>query len=198
MNIVSVKVWGKFACFTMPSFKSTNSISYAVMTPTAACGALENIYWKPEMGYHVFEIHVLRPIRFIDFTTNNLKCFVDPKKSSLSVDSRECRIQKSSQILCDVEYNIYAKITSTDGNIIKHKDQFRRRVNKGQCFRRPYLGLAKFNAHFSNVDPSDHPIRENIELGSILRSVNYETDPISCSFFKAILKNGILIIGEDD
>jgi len=44
---VSVKVWGDFACFTRPEAK-VERMTYPVMTPSAARGVLEAIFWKPE------------------------------------------------------------------------------------------------------------------------------------------------------
>ena len=41
---------GRYACFTRPELKSER-VSYPVMTPSAAKGILEAIYWKPEFDY---------------------------------------------------------------------------------------------------------------------------------------------------
>ena len=43
---VKLKVWGDYACFTRPEMK-VERVSYDVMTPSAARGILEAIYWKP-------------------------------------------------------------------------------------------------------------------------------------------------------
>jgi CRISPR-associated protein Cas5d len=59
---VSLKVWGEYACFTRPEFKSER-VSYDVITPSAARGLLEAIYWKPAIAWVVARIRVLRPIR---------------------------------------------------------------------------------------------------------------------------------------
>ncbi len=45
---VKLLVSGKYACFTRPEMK-VERVSYDVMTPSAACGILEAIYWKPEI-----------------------------------------------------------------------------------------------------------------------------------------------------
>jgi CRISPR-associated protein Cas5d len=59
MCIVDVKVWGDYACFTAPESK-VERVSYPVMTPAAARGILEAIYWKPQFYYRVRSIGVLR------------------------------------------------------------------------------------------------------------------------------------------
>ncbi len=58
---VAVKVWGDYACFTRPEMK-TERVSYPVMTPSAARGILEAIFWKPEFAWQVREIHVLSAV----------------------------------------------------------------------------------------------------------------------------------------
>ena len=58
-NIVDIKVWGDYACFTRPEFK-VERVTYPVMTPSAARGILEAIYWKPQIRYRIERIGILR------------------------------------------------------------------------------------------------------------------------------------------
>ena len=58
---VKLKVWGDYACFTRPEMKAER-VSYDVMTPSAARGILEAIYWKPSIRWVIDRIHV-RPHR---------------------------------------------------------------------------------------------------------------------------------------
>ena len=48
--MVSVKVWGDYACFSRPEFK-VERVSYPIITPSAARGVLEAIYWKPAFRF---------------------------------------------------------------------------------------------------------------------------------------------------
>jgi CRISPR-associated protein Cas5d len=51
-----VKVWSELgALFTRPEF-GAERVSYPVMTPSAARGVLEAIFWKPEFTWKVHEI----------------------------------------------------------------------------------------------------------------------------------------------
>ncbi|WP_147201389.1 CRISPR-associated protein Cas5, partial [Pseudonocardia asaccharolytica] len=59
---VVVQVWGDGALFTRPELK-VERVSYPVMTPSAAVGVLEAIYWKPEMTWRIVAIEVLNPIK---------------------------------------------------------------------------------------------------------------------------------------
>jgi CRISPR-associated protein Cas5d len=49
---LTVRVQGDFALFTRPEF-SAERVSYQVMTPSAARGILEAIFWKPEIRWRV-------------------------------------------------------------------------------------------------------------------------------------------------
>ena len=60
---VKLHVWRDCACFTRPDMK-VERVSYDVMTPSAAHGILEAIYWKPAIHWIIDGIHVLKPIRF--------------------------------------------------------------------------------------------------------------------------------------
>ena len=55
---IRLKVSGEYACFTRPEFK-VERVSYPIITPSAARGVLEAIYWKPEIRYFIKEIRVL-------------------------------------------------------------------------------------------------------------------------------------------
>ena len=68
---VKLKVWGEFACFTRPEMK-VERVSYDVMTPSAARGILEAIYWKPAIRWVVDRIHVLNPVRFCNVRRNEV------------------------------------------------------------------------------------------------------------------------------
>ena len=57
---IKLKVWGDYACFTRPEMK-VERVSYDVMTPSAARGILEAIYWKPAIVWEIDRIHVMKP-----------------------------------------------------------------------------------------------------------------------------------------
>ncbi len=45
---IRLEVWGDHALFTRPEMK-VERVSYDVMTPSAARGSIEAIYWHPGM-----------------------------------------------------------------------------------------------------------------------------------------------------
>ena len=68
---LEVKLWGDYACFTRPEMK-VERVTYPVMTPSAARGALEAIFWKPQVAWRIEEIHVLKPIVYASILRNEI------------------------------------------------------------------------------------------------------------------------------
>ena len=69
---IKLHCWGEWACFTRPEMK-VERVSYDVMTPSAARGVVEAIYWKPEIRWHIDRITVLKPIKFTSVRRNEVK-----------------------------------------------------------------------------------------------------------------------------
>lgn len=55
---IKLHISGDFACFTRPEMK-VERVSYDVITPSAARGIPEAIYWKPQIRWIIDRIHVL-------------------------------------------------------------------------------------------------------------------------------------------
>ena len=68
---LEVKMWGGYACFTRPEMK-VERVTYPVMTPSAARGALEAIFWKPQVVWRIEQIHVLKPIAYASILRNEI------------------------------------------------------------------------------------------------------------------------------
>ena len=60
------------ACFTRPELK-VERFSYLVMTPSAARGILEAIFWHSGLRWVVDRIYVLSEIRFENIRRNERK-----------------------------------------------------------------------------------------------------------------------------
>ena len=74
-KLVTLRVWGDFACFTRPEMKVERG-SYSVMTPSAARGVLEAVYWEPQMYYEIQEIGVVCRGRWINLRRNEVQAVV--------------------------------------------------------------------------------------------------------------------------
>lgn len=192
-NPVQVKVWGDRACFTRPEMKAER-VSYQVMTPSAARGVLEAIFWKPEFEWRVKSIAVLKPIRHFSTVRNEVNRRLSPDNTGFNV--AEARTQRHTLGLSDVAYIISADVVVANGvreDPAKFRDQFRRRVTKGRCFNQPYLGCREFVGFFADVDGSESPINLTEPLGLMLLDIEYKTTPPhEPHFFQASLTGGVL------
>lgn len=205
----AVKVWGDFACFTRPEMK-VERVSYPVMTPSAARGVLEAIFWKPEFAWRVEEIWVLNPIQYVSFLRNEVNTRASERAArdwmvnSGGFVAAEDRAQRHTLALRDVSYVIHAHPephSGTEADRAKFRDQFRRRVGRGQCFATPYLGCREFSASFAAPDGSERPIPESGSLGRMLLEMSYSTDRQGAAtprFFEGRLERGILRTPADD
>ena len=201
-----VKVSGDLACFTRPEMK-VERVSYPAMTPTAAKGVLEAIFWKPEFTWRVEEIQVLEPIRYTSLVRNEIASRQTVQTARRwqregggfdATDSRN-RAQRHTLALRDVAYVIKAQVVVKDGggDPAKYRDQFRRRVNSGRCFATPYLGCREFWARFSAPDGTENPIDVTEDLGSMLLDLTYDPQGNGAAtprFFNARLEHGVLRI----
>src|SRR5437868_5434150 len=110
---LSVKLWGDLACFTMPEYKAER-VSYPVMTPSAARGALEAIFWKPEFSWQVRAIQVLKPIRRLSTVRNEVNTKLSLVTAARWADhgrryfAEEDRGQRHTLALRDVAYIVLA------------------------------------------------------------------------------------------
>lgn len=209
---IKLKVWGDYACFTRPEMK-VERVSYDVITPSAARGILEAIYWKPAIRWVINRIHVLKPIRFDNVRRNELgskvplttittamkdgispvEIFIDEVSSDGKLKNRQ---QRAAMVLRDVAYVIDAHFEFTgeeDNNPAKHQDMFNRRARNGQCFHQPYLGCREFPASFELIegDMPESVHRGERDLGFMLHDVDFGKD-MEARFFRASMKNGII------
>ena len=65
-----IEVWGPYGCFSRPEMK-TERVSYDIITPSAARGLVESIYWHPGLKYHIDRIYLLSPIQFTNIRRND-------------------------------------------------------------------------------------------------------------------------------
>lgn len=193
---VVVQVWGDGALFTRPELK-VERVSYPVMTPSAAVGVLEAIYWKPEFRWRVVAIEVLNPIRQFTMRRNetiDLASLSEAASGRKRVDTVAHRVQRNAVCLRDVAYRIHCHLDvrdHADKPEAAYRDQFRRRVRRGSCFSQPYLGTREFTAFFGEPDDRS-PWRHSEDLGIMLHTVDHSTVPPSFSWFTARLDNGVL------
>jgi CRISPR-associated protein Cas5d len=181
-------------------------VSYDAMTPSAARGVLEAIYWKPEIRWVVERIHVLNPIRFTNLRRNEVGAKASAANAVRAMNSGSGRLglfiederqQRAATILRDVDYLIEARFELRGGvdPAPKHYEMFKRRAEKGQCFHRPYLGCREFDCQFARHDgpapPSYYANEPERDLGFMLHDIDFEHDMMA-RFFRAKMNHGII------
>ena len=204
---IRILVLGDYACFTRPENKVERA-SYDLLSPSAARGIVEAIYWKPEIRWQITRIHVLNPIRFTSLRRNEVGCKIPAGTVAAAMKSgrgrlglfvEEERQQRAATILRDVAYVIEAQfdILNGENNVGKHLDQFNRRARDGRCWMRPYLGCREFPADFELIEPGQPVPRVHDELkgerdfGYMLRDIDF-SDGMTPHFFRAILRDGVM------
>ena len=74
----------------------------------------------------------------------------------------------------------------------KYVAMLERRVRKGQCFQRPYLGCREFAAEFGPPREDDRPIADSMEIGRMLYDIAFLEEGNRAAFFEARLENGVM------
>ncbi len=206
-----LEVWGDYALFTRPEMK-VERVSYDVITPSAARGILEAIFWHPGLCWKVDRIYVLRPIRFTNVRRNEVSAKISGRNvqtamrkggdaDSLYLCTKDCIAQRAAMVLRDVHYVIEAHFEMTDkaspaDNAGKFCEMFRRRASQGQCYHQPCFGTREFPANFRLWEDGEietaYPHEER-DLGFMLYDMDYtDVRNIRPMFFRAVMKNGVI------
>lgn len=208
---VRLEVWGDLALFTRPELK-TERVSYDVITPSAARGILEAIFWHPGLQYHIRKIYVCSPIRFTNIRRNEVDSVINKQsiltvmkqgKGDLWIASSKDIQQRASMLLRDVHYVIEADFEMTTkaapgDNPGKFQEMLTRRIRKGQFYHQPYFGCREFPVRFQHREQlPDCPteLKGVHDLGLMLYDMDY-SDPTNIHplFFRAKLIDGVLTV----
>ena len=206
---IQLEVWGDYACFTRPEMK-TERVSYDVMTPSAARGILEAIYWHPGMRWVIDKIYVCAPIQFSSIRRNEVKETVNARQAKRVMENLSGDLylatgdsiqQRSMLFLRDVHYVIEAHFEMTKkaapgDNPGKFRDIINRRISKGQYYHAPYFGVREFPVNFAlceNIPPCPTELLGTHDLGWMLLDMDYSNlQDIKPMFFRGKLVNGVL------
>lgn len=215
---IKVEVWGDYALFTRPELKSER-MSYEIITPSAARGLIESIYWHPAIKIVIDQIYLLpkkdesplidnaTPIQFVTIRRNgvNSKVSASSIKEMMAggdapfISTKKDILQRSAVVIKDPHYVILAhfEVIATDEPPEasgKYKDIFQRRIEKGQFYSQPYFGCREFAAHFRPwVDDKIPAVDYSKDLGLMLFDMDYSNPKqIHPTFFHAELKHGMM------
>ena len=190
----------------------TERVSYDAITPSAARGLLESVYWHPGLRWVIDRIHVCSPIRFTNIRRNEVKdtlsarkvkTVMEKGKGELYLATPESIQQRAAMVLRDVHYVIDAHFDLTENavasdNAGKFQDIIKRRLERGQCYSTPYFGTREFPAHFrrcAELPPCPEELKGIRDLGWMLLDMDY-ADPqnITPRFFRASLTDGVMVV----
>lgn len=212
---ITLRAWGDYACFTRPEMK-VERVSYDVITPSAARGIIEAVYWKPAIRWVIDKIHVLNEIQFTNIrrnevsekiSTHTVKQLMKKNKGApFYLSSNDSRQQRAGMVLKNVDYVIEAHFEMLPGKTEpgdteeKHYNMVLRRLRKGQYFHAPCLGTREFGAKIALIEDGEFPksqLTGLLDLGWMLFDMDYsDPEDIHPQFFKAVLQDGILDLGE--
>jgi CRISPR-associated protein Cas5d len=219
MHSIRLKVWGPRALFTRPEMK-VERVSYDVITPSAARGILDAIYWKPQMVWRIQRLRVLNPIRFESLRRNEVGSKIPAGKvapamlagstEGLALHVDEDRQQRAASLLKDVAYVIEAWVELTAKgranpaeSVKKHLEMARRRAAKGQYFHHPYLGTREFACDFELLDGEPPPPHQSLmgprDFGLMALDLDYAAG-MEPRFFRARMVDGVIevpVLGYD-
>ena len=205
---VKVEVWGDYALFTRPEMK-VERVSYDVITPSAARGLIEAIYWKPAIKWVIDRIHVCNPIEFTNVRRNEVKskllasnakaamngmAEVNPIYTTSNIQQRASLLLKNVRYVIEAHFELTNKAGESDTGE-KHYNVALRRLRNGQCFHQPCLGCREFPANFrlfegNNVEKACY---ENRDLGYMLYDTDFsDSEDIKHMFFRAVMKDGVI------
>lgn len=207
---VKVSVWGDYALFSRPELK-VERCSYDIITPSAARGILEAIYWHPGMRWIIDRIYVKNPIQFTSVRRNEVKSKIlasnvlqayNGADKELYISTKEDIVQRASLLLMNVSYVIEAHFEMTgkanaSDNPGKFKDIVMRRLRRGECWHTPYFGCREFPANFALCEENEirtaYDVIAEKDMGYMLFDMDY-TDPenIQPMFFRAVMRHGVI------
>lgn len=198
-----LEIWGDLACFTRPEMK-VERYSYPLITPSAARGIFDAIYFKKEPNFYwqLEKIEILNPIKYISLRRNEVKdkvpnhskilawaeggediepLWADGTKALIGNDTKG-RTQRQTTALKNVRYRLYAHVQTrgNDTNIKTIDAQFSRRAKQGKCFYQPFLGCREFPAFFELIEnPENQPLAldQDIDTGWML----YDVFDLACN-----------------
>ena len=206
---IQVEVSGPYALFSRPEMK-TERVSYDCMTPSAARGLLESIYWHPGLRWIIDRIHVCAPIHFTNIRRNevkdtinarSVKAWIAKPKGELYLAASESIQQRAAMVLRDVHYVIEAHFEMTDkaaptDNPGKFQDIMKTPSAPRTVLQHALLRHTGISGKFElceQLPPCPEELLGEHDLGWMLLDMDY-SDPanITPMFFRAKLVDGVI------
>lgn len=159
---VDVKLSGKFATWHTPEGQ-VERFSYPYPTMSGIEGAIRSIFWKPEIEWVIRSIGVLSPVKRYEYTTNEVTSALSKaRRDTTPIDASKHHTQRHNNVLLDVAYKVVVSPLLVGEGVKfqpdKYTCQLRNRVERGMCYRTPFLGKREFKADFEPCTGDESPI----------------------------------------
>ena len=112
---IRLEVWGEYGLFSRPELK-VERMSYDLITPSAARGIMESIFWHPGLRYVIDRIYVLSSIQYANIRRNEVKSKILASKvksamlnnagDDLYINTKEDIVQRAALVLKNPHYVI--------------------------------------------------------------------------------------------
>lgn len=214
MRGIIVEVWGDYALFGRPEMK-VERVSYDMITPSAARGILDAVYWHPGLRWVIDKIYLMNPIVFSNIRRNEVSSKISHNKVKAAMNGGQEMLyiststdiqQRASTLLKNVHYIIEAHFEMTEAAGEKDSEEkfyaiAMRRLKGGQCYHQPCMGCREFPAHIRLYE-GEKEIKTayqdtDMDLGYMLYDMDFSNSSnIQPMFFRAKLKRGVLNLRE--
>lgn len=197
-----MEIWGPRALFTKIWSPETERTSYDFITPMAARGIIESVYWHPGIRFVIDEIRVLNPIRFKQETITPVDSLCHGWLES--ADDAEKKPYKAN-LLVNVHYLITAHFNFTRNKKSlrssgKVMEILQRRSEQQRPFRPPCLGSRELPCSFRWVEKEAvdqyHPVAITRDFGLMPYDMEYRNQNRIPIWYRAKMENGIVNLRE--
>jgi CRISPR-associated protein Cas5d len=208
---IRIRVQGEYALFTRPEMK-VERVSYDIITPSAARGLIEAVFWKPAIRWVIDRIHVLREPEFTNIRRNEVSVkastadaikTMNGGSKPFYIDSTSVRQQRAAMVLKNVDYIIEAHFelnpekAGPEDTEDKFYNMILRRLRKGQFHHMPCLGTREFAACVElweeEIPKPEETLSGKRDLGWMLFDLDFSNHrDIRPLFFRAELNDGVL------
>ena len=202
---------GSLACFARP--ESPDRYSTPVIPPSAVHGIISAIHDHPGLFPDIRSISVLNPIRYTQRSYAYIgKVSTYQTRGKKLVHPQGDRYTTVESLLVDPKWLIefeWRSIPKMKGypktkfgrcpaaafrnvDLAKATAIFTRRVEKGQFYYTPSLGLSQYRALVEPVTGKERPISQTRDFGMLLHGIDFRTRPVTPYVFRAKMIDGVI------
>lgn len=196
-NIVTFKVFGRYALFTDPLTRiGGEKYSYQIPTYEALKGVLSSVYWKPTIVWFIDKVRVMKPIRTQTRSAKPVK--YGGKGHDLSIYTYLADVEY--QVQARFDWNYHRQDLAQDRDENKHYFVAKRMIERGGR-RDVFLGTRECQAYmepceFGEGDGFYDDYPGELAFGMMFHGFNYPDelgkDELHARFWHPVMKNGVV------